>query len=104
MVALADGQRHGYGIMQEVAEKSGGSVRLGPGTFYGAIKRMLSAGWIEESEKRPASAKDDDRRTCYYRLTPSGRAAAKQEAERLEQLVRVAESKRLVRRSGSAPT
>ena len=96
LLALADGERHGYGIMQEVAESSGGTVRLGPGTLYGAINRMLESGLIEESPKRPSARDDDERRSCYYRLTRHGRAIAKQEAGRLASLVRVAESKRLV--------
>lgn len=94
LLALADGERHGYGIMLEVEQSTQGSIRLGPGTLYGAIKRMLAAGLIEESAKRPA--KDDDRRRCYYRLTRQGRAVAEQEAQRLAELVRVAREKRLV--------
>lgn len=96
LLALADCERHGYGIMQEVEERSAGTVRLGPGTLYGAIKRMLSAGLIEESAKRPISKNDDQRRRCYYRLTRLGRKIAAEEAQRLASLVRVAESKRLV--------
>jgi DNA-binding PadR family transcriptional regulator len=95
LVALADRERHGYGIMQEVEAKSAGAVRLGPGTLYGAIKRMLAAGLIEESARRPA-AKDDDERRRYYRLTSLGRSVASQEAERLAALVRLADAKRLV--------
>ena len=97
LLALADGERHGYGIMQEVLARSGGKVRLGPGTLYGAIKRMLAAGLIEESAKRPVAKHDDQRRRCYYRLTRLGRAVAAEEAERLAALVRVAEAKRLVK-------
>jgi DNA-binding PadR family transcriptional regulator len=97
LLALADGERHGYGIMQEVETRSGGTVRLGPGTLYGAIKRMLAAGLIEESAKRPVAKHDDQRRRCYYRLTRFGRAVAAEEAERLAALVRVAEAKRLVK-------
>ena len=97
LLALADGERHGYGIMQEVETRSGGTVRLGPGTLYGAIKRMLAAGLIEESAKRPVAKHDDQRRRCYYRLTRLGRAVAAEEAERLAALVRVAEAKRLVK-------
>jgi DNA-binding PadR family transcriptional regulator len=96
LLALADGERHGYGIMQEVAEKSGGSVNLGPGTLYGAINRMLKSGLIEESAKRPAAKSDDVRRRCYYRLTTTGRAVAREEAQRLASLVQVAAAKRLV--------
>lgn len=96
LLALADRERHGYGIMQEVEAKSAGTVRLGPGTLYGAIKRMLTAGLIEESEKRPAQKDDDERRRCYYRLTRRGRSVVTEEAERLAALVRVAAAKRLV--------
>ena len=96
LMALADRERHGYGIMQEVEARSEGSVLLGPGTLYGAIKRMLAAGLIEESLKRPAAKDDDDRRRCYYRLTSLGRNVAVDEANRLAALVRVAQAKRLV--------
>jgi DNA-binding PadR family transcriptional regulator len=96
LLALADRERHGYGIMQEVEEKSAGTVRLGPGTLYGAIKRMLAAGLIEESTKRPALKNDDERRRCYYRLTSRGRSVLTEEVERLAALVRVAAAKRLV--------
>ena len=98
LLALADADRHGYGIMKEVEEKSAGKVRLGPGTLYGAITRMLANGLIEESKRRPASKDDDERRRCYYRLTGQGRKIAKEEAERLATLVRVAQAKRLVGR------
>ena len=80
LLALADRQRHGYGIMQEVASRSGGTVRLGPGTLYGAIKRMLAAGLIEVSATRPVAGNDDQRRRCYYRLTDFGRTVAAEEA------------------------
>jgi DNA-binding PadR family transcriptional regulator len=96
LLALADGERHGYGIIQEVELRSQGRVRMGPGTLYGAIKRMLASGVIEESEKRPSPAKDDDRRRCYYRLTRLGRSVAEKEAERLADLVQVAQTKRLL--------
>jgi DNA-binding PadR family transcriptional regulator len=102
LLALADGERHGYGIMQEVEQRSQGTVRMGPGTLYGAIKRMLATGLIEESSRRPSSDKDDDRRRCYYRLTRMGRSVAAKEADRLAELVHVAELKRLLtRRSGA---
>ena len=68
LLALADRERHGYHIMQEVEERTEGKVRLGPGTLYGSIKRMLAAGWIEETEERPDRDLDDERRR-YYRLT-----------------------------------
>jgi DNA-binding PadR family transcriptional regulator len=98
LLALADRERHGYGIMQEVENRSAGTVRLGPGTLYGAIKRMLAAGLIEESAKRPVAKEDDQRRRCYYRLTSLGRTVASAEAARLAAVVRTAEAKRLLGR------
>jgi DNA-binding PadR family transcriptional regulator len=98
LLALADRERHGYGIMQEVEARSQKTVRLGPGTLYGAIKRLLAAGLIEESTKRPIAKDDDERRRCYYRLTSLGRDMAVAEAERLAALVRIAKSKRLIGR------
>src|SRR5436305_6561177 len=71
LIALADGEAHGYAIMQEVTRRSGGIVRLGPGTLYGAISRLLADGLIEESEQRPVPEMDDTRRR-YYRLTKRG--------------------------------
>jgi len=99
LLALADGQRHGYGIMQEVEQRTGGAVRLGPGTLYGAIKRLRASGLIEESPNRPPAKRDDERRRCYYRLTRSGHRAATAEAERLAALVRAAAEKRLIKLS-----
>ena len=75
LLALADSERHGYGIMQEVAARTNGMMRMGPGTLYGSIKRMLAAGLIEESGERPDPALDDERRR-YYRLTDFGRRVA----------------------------
>jgi DNA-binding PadR family transcriptional regulator len=102
LLALADRERHGYGIMQEVEARSAGTVRLGPGTLYSAIKRMLAGGLIEVSAQRPLEKDDDARRRCYYRLTRLGRRTAVEEAERLAALVRVAESKRLLGRKTPA--
>jgi DNA-binding PadR family transcriptional regulator len=102
LLALADRERHGYGIMQEVEARSEGTVRLGPGTLYGAIKRLLAAGLVEESAKRPIAEDDDERRRCYYRLTSSGREIAVTEAQRLAALVRIAKSKRLVGRHATS--
>ncbi len=96
LLALADATRHGYGIMKEVADRSGGAVRLGPGTLYGAIKRLVDTGLIEESTKRPTKG-DDPRRSRYYRLTRGGRRVASEEAERLAAIVRVAKAKRLLK-------
>jgi DNA-binding PadR family transcriptional regulator len=97
LLALLDAERHGYAIKQEVAERTAGEVQLGPGTLYGAIKRMLAAGTIEESARRPPAAEDDERRR-YYRITPFGRTVAAAEARRLEQLVALARRKRLLGR------
>jgi len=96
LLALADGERHGYGIMLEVKERTGGQVRLGPGTLYGAIKRLKEGGLIEESGTRPDPEADDERR-CYYRLTGFGGEVLAAEVERLDGLVRAA------RRKGAFP-
>ena len=87
LVALADSERHGYAIMQDVAARTAGAVRLGPGTLYGSIKRMLHDGLIEELEERPDPEEDDVRRR-YYRITPRGRRLAREELGRLAALVR----------------
>ena len=96
MLVLADGENHGYAIMREVAENTQGKMRLGPGSLYGTIKRMLADGWIEESDERPDPQLDDERRR-YYRLTGVGRKLVQAEAEHLEQLVNIARAKRLLR-------
>jgi len=95
LLALADSERHGYGIMQEIALRTDGKVRMGPGTLYGSIKRMLADGLIEESGERPDPALDDERRR-YYRLTDFGLRVAQAEARRLAELVHVAQFKRLL--------
>lgn len=97
LLAIADGERHGYGIMQEVSARTGGKVVLGPGTLYGTINRMLEAGLIEESGDRADPALGDERRR-YYRITRKGRRAAVTEAERLQELLRVARAKHLLQR------
>ena len=103
MLALATGERHGYAIMREVSEQTGGQMRLGPGTLYGSIRRMLGDGVIEESEARPDPASDDERRR-YYRLTAYGRRVAEAEAARLRALTRAAEERGLLPgASGSQP-
>ena len=96
LLALADGENHGYAIMREVAENTQGKMRLGPGSLYGTIKRMLADGWIEETDERPDPQLDDERRR-YYRLTGVGMKLVRAEAERLEQLVNVARGKKLLR-------
>jgi DNA-binding PadR family transcriptional regulator len=93
LLSLASGQLHGYGIMQQVESRTGGAVRLGPGTLYGAIKRMTRAGWIETTE--PDSG-DDVRRRCYYRLTRAGRRAAAAAAQQMADTVHVAAQRGLI--------
>jgi len=95
LLALADGERHGYGIMQEVTRRVGGQVKMGPGTLYGSIKRMLADGLIEEAGERPDPALDDERRR-YYRLTSFGLRVLQAEVLRLQQLVRLARSKQVM--------
>jgi DNA-binding PadR family transcriptional regulator len=85
LIALADQPRHGYGIMLDVAERTGGKVKMSPGTLYGSIKQMLEDNLIEEVEERPA--RRDDERRRYYRLTREGREAARQEMARMSALL-----------------
>jgi DNA-binding PadR family transcriptional regulator len=97
LLALTDGERHGYAIMLEVAESTNHQIKLGPGTLYGTIKRLLHAGLIEESGRRPGRDEDDERRR-YYRLTDLGRRVAEAEARRYERLAKLLRRKRLVGR------
>jgi DNA-binding PadR family transcriptional regulator len=96
MLALADEQRHGYSIMQEVAELSDGAVQMGPGTLYGALKRMLEDGLVEEVPDVNPSSQTDERRR-FYRLTPTGRRSLELELRRLQQLIAVGQRKHLLR-------
>jgi DNA-binding PadR family transcriptional regulator len=96
LLSLADQEQHGYGIMQEVLERTGGKVRLWPATLYGTLKRLIEEGLIAESGERPAAEFDDARRR-YYQLTPLGRLVLAGESERLEDLVRILHTKRGVR-------
>src|SRR5215510_10978602 len=82
LVSLADGDRHGYAILQKIADRTGGRVRLSPSTLYAIVKRLLESGLIEELSERPDPDHDDERRR-YYRLTPLGRRVAQAEAARL---------------------
>lgn len=86
LVAVADRERHGYAIMQDVAARTGGKLRMSPGTLYGSIKRMLHDGLIEELDERPDSEHDDVRRR-YYRITALGRRVAMAESERFADLL-----------------
>jgi DNA-binding PadR family transcriptional regulator len=93
LLSLAGEEQHGYGIMQEVLERTGGKVRLWPATLYGTIKRLMEEGLIEEAGARPAKEREDGRRR-YYRLTPLGRRVLSAECRRLEELVRIIHAKR----------
>ena len=101
VVALADGEKHGYAILRDVAELSGGAVRMGSGTLYGSIKRMLDQGLIEETEERPDPALDDQRRR-YYRLTELGQRVGAAEHRRLTSLVDAARLRQLGLRPSGA--
>jgi DNA-binding PadR family transcriptional regulator len=93
LMAVAEEDRHGYAIIQDVSARTRGELKLSPGTLYRSIQRMLEQGLLVESRERPEI---DDERRRYYRITPLGREVAKAEAQRLQQLVRLA------RRSGFA--
>ncbi|MCX6926482.1 MAG: PadR family transcriptional regulator [Verrucomicrobia bacterium] len=95
LLALTDGELHGYAIMQAVAENTGGRMKMGPGTLYGTIKRLLETRMIEESDQRPDPELDDDRRR-YYRLTAVGQRAVRAEAARYAELATIARRKRLI--------
>lgn len=92
LLSLAGEERHGYGIMQDVAQQTDGALQLGPGTLYGCLKRMLAAGLVEESDERPVTELDDERRR-YYRMTAFGRRVVRAEAQRLAGAVTVAMAK-----------
>ena len=96
LLSLADEDLHGYGIMRQVAEQTGGRLRLGPGTLYSSVRSLLEEGLIAEIEQQ-ADAKPGEERRRYYRLTPAGRKLARSEAERLADLLRVARSKKILR-------
>jgi DNA-binding PadR family transcriptional regulator len=95
LLALAGAERHGYGILKEVLRQTGGDVRLGPGTLYGTLQRLMGASLVEESEG-PGDREDERRR--YYRLTRSGRLALQTEARRMEALVRAARARHIIPR------
>lgn len=95
LLALADGEKHGYGIMKEVSQHTEGSIRLGPGTLYGSIGRMLESGLIEAAPERPDPEMDDERRR-YYRLTDFGARVVAAESHRLARLLRIAQAKQVL--------
>jgi DNA-binding PadR family transcriptional regulator len=94
LLSLADGQKHGYAILKEVAERTGGTVELSTGTLYRIIKRLLAEGLAVEARRRPAA--DDDPRRRYYQLTEFGRRVVDAETERLEAMVKAARATRLL--------
>ena len=95
LMVLLDGDRHGYGLVQEIAQRSNGTIKLVPGNFYAVLKRLMDSGLLEQSGKRAAGDLDHERRR-YYAITPLGKQVAKSEALRLKSLVRQAEVSRLI--------
>jgi DNA-binding PadR family transcriptional regulator len=89
LLSLAEGERHGYALRREIALRTGGKLKLGPGVLYGSINKMLELGMIEESDARPDPHLDDERRR-YYRITSYGRKVAQAEAARMRELVQLA--------------
>lgn len=101
LLALADGERHGYAIAQQIEEATAGQMRAGPGTLYGSIQRMLAASLIEEAPRR-RRASDEDERRRYYRMTAFGHRVLDLELHRLSDVMRVARDKRLLPDTGTA--
>lgn len=95
LLALADRERHGYAIMQEVERRTRDKVRLLPGSLYSTIKRMLQAGLIVECDAAEVDPDNEDERRRYYRITPAGREAARQEVDRMSTLIEIAGEKKL---------
>jgi DNA-binding PadR family transcriptional regulator len=100
LMALADEDRHGYAVIQEIAARTDGAIKMSAGTLYRSLQRMREQGLIEETEDRPAPDEDDERRR-YYRITKFGEAVARAEARRLQDLVRLARASGFVPRSAS---
>jgi DNA-binding PadR family transcriptional regulator len=96
LLSLADGERHGYGITQDIASRTSARMRIEPGNLYRSLRTLLDEGVIEESERRPAADLDDERRR-YYRITPFGRRVAAAETARLASLVAEAKGKRWIK-------
>lgn len=92
LLSLGEGERHGYALRREIAQRTAGKLKLGPGVLYGSIRKMLEWDLIEESDERPDPHLDDERRR-YYRITPYGRKVAQAEAARMRELVRLAAAK-----------
>ncbi len=99
LLALSSEERHGYGIMQDVAEQTGGALQMGPGTLYGCLKRMLAADLVEESGELPDPSLgpgSGEERRRYYRITPVGRQTVRAEAQRLARALDAAKSRRIL--------
>ncbi|MGH9646582.1 MAG: PadR family transcriptional regulator [Bryobacteraceae bacterium] len=92
LLALGEGERHGYALKREILQRTAGKMNLGSGALYGSINKMLEQGLIEESDERPDSHLDDERRR-YYRITTLGRKVAQAEASRMRELVRLADDR-----------
>jgi DNA-binding PadR family transcriptional regulator len=97
LLALAEGDRHGYAIAKDVEAATNGEIRMGPGTLYGSIQRMLAAELIEESARRPKADEEDARQRYYYKMTTLGRRVLHLELERLGRIVTLAHTKRVLR-------
>jgi DNA-binding PadR family transcriptional regulator len=98
LLSLAEGERHGYGLIRDIERRTAGEVRLSTSTLYGAIKRMIRDGLVDRSEERPDPDMDDERRR-YYRITEFGREVARQEAHRIERLAELVRRSRLQTRA-----
>jgi DNA-binding PadR family transcriptional regulator len=96
LLSLADGERHGYGIVQEIAERSSARLQIEPGNLYRTLRFMLDEGLIQGSDRRPPPGEDDERRR-YYRITPFGRKVASAEAARLVEVVADARARNLLK-------
>lgn len=96
LLALADNELHGYGIMRQVEEQTNGGIRLGPGTLYASLQALLEEGLIDEVERSATAAKGTERRR-YYQLTSAGRKLAHVEADRMADLLRIARAKKILR-------
>jgi DNA-binding PadR family transcriptional regulator len=97
LLSLGGGERHGYGILKDILRQSQGEVRLGPGTIYGTLQRLMELGWVEESD---GPARNEDERRRYYRLTRAGRQALAAEIDRLDAIVMTARAQRTPPRAG----
>jgi DNA-binding PadR family transcriptional regulator len=101
LLALSDGEMHGYAIMREVEQSTGGKIRMGPGTLYGAVKKLLTEHLIEETDGRPDPDRNDERRR-YYRLTGLGAGVLNAELSRLRGILQTARGRKLVQPTGAA--